>query len=99
MFLALLLCACDTPVSNALARDSAKRVVNPVIAERFPGLPLAPATNCIIDNATASEIMTFATSARSSPEDVTPIILDVAQRPATIQCLATDGLPVLLTTL
>ena len=99
MFLALLLCACDTPVSNALARDSAKRVVNPVIAERFPGLPLAPATNCIIDNATASEIMTLATSARSSPEDVTPIILDVAQRPATIQCLATDGLPVLLTTL
>ncbi|WP_299816438.1 hypothetical protein [uncultured Jannaschia sp.] len=94
-----LLAACATPVADEVARSAARRAVNPVIAERFPGIPLEPATNCIIDSATASEIITLATSARSAPDRAARIVLDVAQRPATIQCLATDGLPVLLNTL
>ena len=99
IFLASLLCACNAPVADEIARSAARRAVEPVLAARFPGVPLMPATNCIIDNATAPEIITLATSARSAPESATRIVLDVAQRPATIQCLATDGLPVLLNTL
>lgn len=94
-----LLAACVSPLADTFARDAAKSAVNPIIATRFPGVPLEPATNCVIDNASASEIVTLATSAGSGANDaVARLALDIASRPATIQCLATDGLPVLLTT-
>ncbi len=103
--LACLLCAaalagCAAPAADVVARQAAKSAVNPVLASRFPGIPLEPATDCIIDNATAAEIVTFARSAGGgATEATTRLVLDVATRPATIDCLATDGLPVLLTSL
>ncbi len=96
-----LLAACQSPLADAVARDAAKRAVDPVIADRFPGIPLAPATDCIIDNASAGEILTLATSAGSGANDNTAarLVLEIAQRPATFQCIATEGLPVLLNSL
>ncbi|MCK0168140.1 hypothetical protein MWU52_11300 [Jannaschia sp. S6380] len=97
--LTLALAACNTPLADEVARGAAKAAVNPIIAQRFPGVPLEPATNCIIDNATASEIVTLATSAGGASDAATRIVLDIAGRPATIDCIATTGLPVLLNTL
>ena len=103
--LACLLCAaalsaCAGPSADAVARSAAKSAVNPVLASRFPGIPLEPATDCIIDNATAAEIITFARAAGGGASEATArLVLDVASRPDTIACLATDGLPVLLQTL
>jgi len=98
--LPLLLAGCTSPIADTLARDAAKSEVNPVIAARFPGIPLEPATNCIIDNASAGEIVQLATLAGSGANDAaTRIVLDIAQRPDTIRCIATEGLPVLLNTL
>ena len=95
-----LLVACNTPLADELARDAARRTIDPVIAARFPGVPLRPATDCIIDNASAAEILQLASAAGAGANDVaTRIVLDVAARPQTLQCLATDGLPVLLNTL
>ncbi|SDZ42677.1 hypothetical protein SAMN05444004_11433 [Jannaschia faecimaris] len=95
-----VLAACNSPLADAVARDAAKRAVNPVVAARFPGVPLEPATNCIIDNASADEILTLATAAGAGAnETATRIVLDVAARPDTIRCIATEGLPVLLNTL
>jgi len=59
-FATLALAACSSAQQDFLARDAAKQAVRPVLAERFPGIPLEPASDCIIDNATAQEI--FASS-------------------------------------
>ncbi|MEM7491331.1 MAG: hypothetical protein AAF390_19630, partial [Pseudomonadota bacterium] len=46
----LLLAACNTPIATQVTRDAARSAINPVVARQFPGVPLEPATNCIIDN-------------------------------------------------
>ena len=95
-----LLAACNTPLADEVARGAARSAVNPVLAQRFPGIPLEPATNCVINNATAPEIISLATSARGGVTDAsTRLVLDIARRPDTLNCLATEGLPVLLQTL
>ncbi|WP_179378250.1 hypothetical protein [Jannaschia marina] len=100
LLLPALLVACNTPLADAVARDAARRAVDPVVAERFPGVPLKPATDCIIDNASAQEILTLASAAGSGANDTAArIVLDVAARPDTIQCIAAEGLPVLIDTL
>ncbi|MGB3553661.1 MAG: hypothetical protein WBA25_03360 [Jannaschia sp.] len=93
-----LLAACNSAIGTELTRETAKSVVNPIVAARFPGIPLEPATDCIIDNASGDEIITLAGAAANRDDQVASrIVLDVARRPDTIQCIATEGLPVLLT--
>ena len=95
---AALASGCTVDQQNAVARESAKQAVRPVLARRFPGVPLEPATNCVIDNATASEIVSLAAAGmRGQPDQRTAdTVIAIVQRPGTIECLATDGLPVLL---
>ena len=94
---ALTLSACNTPIADTIARDAARATVTPVLQARFPGVPLEPATNCVIDNASASEIISLATAASTGANDTaTRTVLDIASRPDTIQCIAAEGLPVLL---
>jgi hypothetical protein len=81
-------------VADTLARDAAKRSVNPVLAERFPGVPLEPASDCVIDNASGGEITQLAMAAARPTLDpeTSALVVEIATRPATIRCLATDGL-------
>ena len=98
---ALLACvaaAACVPVSqDQLARDAARAAIRPVLAQTFPGLPVEPAVGCIIDNATADEILTLA--AQAAAGGATPASLSVVNtivaRPETLGCLATEGLPAL----
>ena len=91
------LTACTSAQQDGLARDAAKQAVRPVLAERFPGIPLEPATDCIIDNANAQEILALAAdSVTGPPASTAEIVTRIVSRPETIQCLATEGLPVLL---
>ena len=100
MLLAAALVAACAQTQDEIARDAAKQAVRPVLAERFPGVPLEPATDCVIDNASAREILILAADAVTGPTASTvEIVLGIVQRPATIQCLAEDGLPVLLSRL
>jgi len=96
-FATLALAACSSAQQDFLARDAAKQAVRPVLAERFPGIPLEPASDCIIDNATAQEIFALAADSVTGPTASTAeIVTRIVSRPETIQCLATEGLPVLL---
>lgn len=96
----VMLAACTPAIQDELARDAAKTAVRPVLEERFPGVPLEPATDCIIDNATANEILTLAADAVTGPTASTvEIVGNIAARPDAIRCLAEEGLPVLLTRL
>lgn len=96
---ALALAGCDVAneAADAVARDQAKKVVNDVVAEQFPGVNAAPVTDCVIDNASASEILNIATAAvtgvtASTVEEV----IAITKRPETVKCLAGDALSILL---
>jgi hypothetical protein len=93
----LFLASC-ADMQDQIARDAARAAVRPVLAERFPGVPLEPAVDCIINNASAGEIVRLARAGATqqvSPETTT-LVVDIATRPETIRCLATDGLTALL---
>lgn len=98
LMIPVFLAACDTPLADEIARDQARKAVNPVLAERFPGVPLEPASNCVINNASASEIFQLAKAGATtvSQTDV-ELIVQIATRPETIQCLLEDGLSPFLT--
>ncbi|MCL1628655.1 MULTISPECIES: hypothetical protein [Roseinatronobacter] len=89
--LALSACA---GLQDELARDAAKRSVNPVLAERFPGVPLEPASDCVIDNASAGELtrLALAGAQPTVSDETSALVVQIATRPETIRCLATDGL-------
>jgi len=93
----VMISACTQEIQDDLAQDAAKRAVRPVLEERFPGVPLEPATDCIIENATAQEILSLAADSVTGPTASTvEIVLNVTGRPDTIRCLAEEGLPILL---
>ena len=97
--LAILPLAACAEVQDEIAREAARSAVRPALAERLPGVPLEPATDCIIDNATAGEILSLAADAARGQPDAGTVdtVLAIGTRPETITCLATEGLPVLLT--
>lgn len=81
------------PQGDAIARTAAKGVVNGVVSSRFPGVNAAPYTDCIIDNASAAEILQIgASAATGTNEATTQLVVDVAQRPETLKCMANDQL-------
>jgi len=89
--LALAACA---DMQDQLARDAARSVVRPALADNFPGVPLEPASDCVINNASASELTRLALAAGQptiSPQ-TNALVVEIATRPETIRCLATDGL-------
>ncbi len=97
LVLILALAACTPAQQDDLARNAARQAVRPVLAENFPGVPLEPAIDCVINNAGASEILVLAADAVTGPTASTvEIVANIIARPETITCLATEGLPVLL---
>lgn len=95
--LILSLAACTPGMQEELTRDAARTAVRPVLERNFPGVPLEPATDCVIDNASQSELLALAADAVTGPTaNTAEIVSDVVSRPATLQCLAREGLPALL---
>ena len=85
-----------TQSAEELARDQAKSVVNGVVSNRLPGVDVSAATDCIIDNATLSEVFSIAKASVTGPDDQTvTTILDIAQRPDTAKCLLSATLSIL----
>jgi len=92
--LALAGCMQDLgPVGDTLARDAAKGVVNNVVQSRFPGVDARPLTDCVIDNASPSEIVQIAEAAvLGADQTTTSLIVDIAERPETVRCTANNFL-------
>ena len=88
------LAACTQAARDDVAREAAKEAVRPVLQERFPNQPVDVPVNCIIDNATAGEIISLAADSVTGPTASTAqTVAVIAARPKTITCLATQGLP------
>ena len=90
--LALMLAGCTPAIQDTIARETAKTVVNPIIAARFPGVPVTPITDCVIDNATAGEIITLADGAVNGVTAETErTTIEILNRRSTIECMGTSG--------
>ena len=88
----LALTACAPGAQDQIARSAAKEAVRPVLAERFPGVPLEGATDCVIDNATSQEILTLAADAVTGPTASTvEVVGRIVTRPEAIECLVREG--------
>src|SRR6056297_3425173 len=73
-------CAAANDAADAVARDRAKTVVNGVVEERFPGLDARPVTDCIIDAASAGEIIEIAgASVTGVTQSTVEQVVDMAQ--------------------
>ena len=87
----LLLAACAPGTQDELARGAARAAIQPVLAERFPGVPVQAAADCVIDTATSQEILTLAADAVTGPTASTAeIVTRILSRPATQTCLARE---------
>lgn len=86
-------CAGLDQQGDMIARDTAKTVVNGVVAQRLPGVDARPLTDCVIDTASGREIVQIAQAAVLG---VTPetgaLVMDIAQRPQTVQCMTQKAL-------
>lgn len=93
------LCGCQSAnqAADTVARETAKGVVNGVVAQKFPGVNAAPVTDCVIDNATRFEIFDIA---KAGATGVTPATVEtvttIASRPETVQCISKNGLGLFL---
>ncbi|KAF0677335.1 hypothetical protein [Profundibacterium mesophilum] len=88
-----LAAACTPVARDDLTRAAARNAIRPIIAERFPGVPLEPGIDCLIDNASSDELLALGADSITGPTAATQqIVLTIAARPETINCLATDGL-------
>ena len=95
--IALTVAGCSQQAQDEIARDAARSAITPVLTERFPGVPLEPALNCVIDNASAIQIRALALDSVTGPtENTVQIVSDIVSKPETLTCLAAEGLPALL---
>jgi len=95
--LCLVLAACSPQQQDEIAREAARSAITPVLVERFPGVPLEPALNCVIDNANATQIRALALDSVAGPtESTVQIVSDIVSKPETLTCLAAEGLQALL---
>ncbi|KKM03648.1 hypothetical protein LCGC14_1772270, partial [marine sediment metagenome] len=91
--LVLLAAACTPTARDDLTRAAARNAIRPVVQRQFPGVPLEPALDCLIDNASSTELLALGADSLTGPTaSTTEIVLTIAARPETLSCLATDGL-------
>ena len=78
--------------ADTVARDNAKSVVHNVVTERFPGANPAPVTDCIIDAASAGEIIQLGSAAVTGISSSTvETVVKISTRPEALTCLSRNG--------
>ncbi|SDI30499.1 hypothetical protein SAMN05421850_102143 [Lutimaribacter saemankumensis] len=89
-------CQMANQAADTIARDQAKGVVNGIVTDRFPGVNAAPITDCVIDAASANEILRIAgASVTGVTQSTVNEVLEIGQRPQSVQCIAENSLTVL----
>ena len=94
---AATLAACTPADQDRLTRDAARAAITPVLVDRFPGVPVAPAVDCIVDNANSRELLSLAAYSITGPTaNTVELVTNIVSRPDTLNCLLANGLPALL---
>ncbi|MEP2641876.1 hypothetical protein [Roseobacter sp.] len=91
----LAACAEVQQATDRAGRDTAKTILPEALAVYFPQVPKAlftPFTNCVVDNADASEVQSLAADAITGVDQNTAdTIRAVLTRPETQNCLRAAG--------
>jgi len=94
--LALVGCAEVQEATDNVARSGARAAIDQVLVTQFPGVDgsrVTPYTDCVINNASGSEIGSLAQAALIGVDEQTvSLVLDIAKRPDTSSCLLQAGL-------
>lgn len=90
--LALAGCVAGEAVMQETTRSLARSAVDAAAARYVPGVDVSPYTDCVIDNASTSELLQLAQAAGAgAAQDVAarawPVVRTVASRPEATQCL------------
>jgi len=94
---AATLAACTPADQDRLTRDAARAAITPVLVDRFPGVPVAPTVDCIVDNANSRELLSLAADSITGPTaNTVELVTNIVSRPDTLNCLLANGLPALL---
>jgi len=94
---AATLAACTPADQDRLTRDAARAAITPVLVQNFPGVPVQPAVDCIIDNASSRELLALAADSITGPTaNTVELVTNIVSRPDTLNCLLANGLPALL---
>ena len=79
-------CMADGIVQDT-SREAAKRVVTPIIVDKFPGRNTEAYSNCVIDNATPDEIFSLAKAAVTGVDQSTVnTVVGISTRGDTLKC-------------
>ncbi len=79
--------------ADQIAREQARTYVNQEVERRFPGVDATLVTDCVINNASAQEIITIAGGiALGNTDAASSTVGDILSRPSTIQCTASGAL-------
>ena len=90
------LSACTPMSGDQITRSAARATVSKTLVNRYPDLPVEPALDCIIDNATSAELVGLASDALTGPTETTAVtVTTIARRPDTLRCFAARGLTLL----
>ena len=91
---AMILAACTPQSQDQIARDAARATITPLVAQRFPTIPVDLALDCLIGNASAEQINALAAdSLLGATESSAQIMTEIAAQPQTLTCLAASGAP------
>ncbi len=89
-------CDAANNAADNIARQQAKSVVRVIVSERFPGVNVAPVTDCVIDAASGEEILSLAGASLTGVSDRTiETVIDIASRPEAVTCIARAGFSLL----
>lgn len=75
------------PVTPAM-RTAAQQVVNREMAKRLPGVNVAPYTDCVIQNASTTELVDLASMSAGDNARAAGAVAAIVQRPTTTQCIS-----------
>ncbi|MCF6315457.1 MAG: succinate dehydrogenase [Marinosulfonomonas sp.] len=79
-------CVTDGIVQDT-SREAAKRVVTPIMVDKFPGRNTEAYSNCVIDNATTDEIFSLAKAAVTGVDQSTVnTVIGISTRGDTLKC-------------
>lgn len=78
-------------VLDAASRAVARTAINAQMANRLPANLVAPATDCVVANATTAELIDIAQMTNAGTSGVDGSVLAIVKRPGTTQCIAAAG--------
>jgi hypothetical protein len=92
---AFALAGCDVAqaVVDDAVRQQAEQTIVTVVESQFPNVNAQPVANCVVDNASTSEILSVAGDSVTGVDQGTiKTVLDVLKRTETITCIAKNGI-------